>query len=154
MMDRRENLLVRTFALLNSVTGWQCYRNRGDLATLLRPALVLLDADEEIASPPAFTKHPYGQSGQASSLVKMSPEIFAVLADRGTSRADVGQDLNAMRIALCSSILFDDALLGLVTNNGSIRYEGCETDLGYGRDFAGKMKLNFSFTYPFIPTEL
>lgn len=147
-MDRREDILTRLQLILQGISGYQVYRARGDLPNVKRPALLLLDADEEALPQPNNSR-----PAHAPYVVIMRPEIVIVLATPDANRTNVGAQLNAMRVELCRLILNDPELIGICTSSGYIRYEGCITDLGQGRDFEGKMTLVFAFAYIFKHSE-
>jgi hypothetical protein len=151
MTDRREMILARLFELLGSLPGvQQCVRNRGELPNDLRPAITLLDCDENVQSHPAR----HGGLSAALCLVSLEPEIYLLLETRKPDNVGVGQDLNLLRAVIIKAILTDTVLIALVGTNGEIKYNGCVTDLAKGRAMDGEMGLNFALVYVLNPREL
>lgn len=153
-MDRRERILTRMEELLQGVCtqlgGWIYARNRGELPDEMRPALILLDADEAVGLPVQLNQA-RGQLRTPPMIMEMRPQLFAVLKDREPKNLLVGTDLlTARRLILpllLPSLLTDDTLKSLVGSNGFIRYEGLLTDLATGRSMRGECQFNFVFGY-------
>jgi len=148
-MDRRDAILTQLEALLTPLAP-NFYRDRGELPAEIRPAIVLLDADE-MADDRAINR---GRLASSPNLVRLTPEIYIVLAGQKPLNATVGILLNSFRMAILNSILFDNTLQNIVTSSGEIRYNGCVTDLGKDRSMNGEMGVSITFVYPFIPGEL
>jgi len=151
--DRREAILERISAIiLTPGLGFaSSVRNRGLRQNEQRPACVLLDGDE---SPKLV--HNNRRSGRASMLTPqimiMRPELYVLLVEKRPTNVEVGQDLNAKRIALVAAIAEDTALATLLGSNGGMVYNGCVTDLKSGSALTGQMRLDFAYTYTFYPT--
>lgn len=148
MSDRREEILSAIFEVLQSVEGFtSCVRNRDQLDAAKRPALFLLDGDEEAK------RDADGRNRIAASLnrVVMRPEIHIALDSRKTQNISVGQDLNALRAAVVKAVLTDEALVALCDN---IFYAGSVTDLGKDRQLEGQMAIMIELTYILRPLEL
>lgn len=153
-MDRRESILAQLFVVLQSVAGVKsCWRNRAELPEDKRPAITVLDADEEVGTQVNSSRGAVGLS-QQPVMVTMRPEIFVLLEQREPKNENVGQDMNAFRIKILNAVNADTQLATLCTSNGSIVYEGCLTDLATGRSMTGQMQLRFAFSYPFKPSEI
>lgn len=151
MADRRELILTRLFECLQMITGvTTVVRNRGELPEDKRPAITMLDADEE-AGPAAIQQ---GHMAMAPNLVVMRPEIYAVLQQREPKNENVGQDLNALRRSILQATINDATLKSLVGSNGLIIYEGCSTDLASGRSMQGQLQIKLAFRYVLNPTDL
>lgn len=151
MTDKREEILTRLFELLQTVPGVTTVaRNRGELPEDLRPAITLLDGDEE-ADLAAVAQ---GHMVQAPNIVTMRPEIYAVLQQREPKNENVGQDLNTFRKEILRVIIGDNNLKTLVGTNGLIFYEGCLTDLASGRSMQGQIQVRLAFRYVMKPSEL
>lgn len=153
-MDRREQILARLYTVLQTVeplTGLTLsfWRNRGELPEDKRPAITMLDADEQVGTQ---VLHGRGQGGLAAQpvLVTMRPEIFILLDAREPHNKDAGQDLNVLRIRVLKAVNNDVELATLVT---TLVYEGCLSDLATGRSMTGQMQIQFAFTYPFKASE-
>lgn len=153
-MDRRELILARLFVTLQTIDGLKTVcRNRGLLPEEMRPAITLLDGSEEVTS----TQVVDGRGGRGLSAqpakVTMRPEIFVVLDQRLPKNEGIGEDLNAWRIAILKAISADSQINTLLTNNGSLLYEGCLTDMATGRSMEGQLQMQFALSYPFLATE-
>lgn len=156
-MDRRELILIRLLAILTTLAGANgirtICRNRGLLPEELRPAITLLDGDETVTS----TQINDGRGGRGLSaqpaMVIMRPEIFVVLDQRLPKNELIGEDLNAWRIRILTAVAADTQINTLLTNNGSLIYEGCLTDLATGRSMEGQLQMQFALTYPFKASE-
>jgi len=146
MTDTRELILARLATIAAGITGVRkVYRNQLSIDENICPAIVILDADEQIdPARPANTRHV-----QSPILLDLKPEIFIVLGD---VPENVGPKLNTLRVAAIKSILSDAQLLTLCgAQHGRISYEGCMTALGSGRAMVGEMALQFTFTYLLRP---
>lgn len=155
-MDRRERILTRVWELLQTIPGIAvCVRNRGELPENMRPALVMLDADEE---PDLQHNGSRGQLRAPVVIMALRPQIFAVLQDREPKNEGVGEDLSALRRQILPIILpmvtGDETLRQLVGSNGYMRYEGLSTDMATGRAMSGQMQIHLAFGYPFRLEEL
>jgi hypothetical protein len=152
MTDRRELVLQRLLAILATLqTVQHVVRNRGELPPGKRPAIVLLDADEVAR---AFVPQQRGRLIAYPSLVDMTPEIYVVMDLREPDNTLIGEDMDALRIAIIKAITADQELHGILSANGDIRYVGCETDMASGRTMEGQLHIKMTFTYPLIPSEL
>lgn len=148
MADKREAILSRIHEILLGVPGFTAARNRGDFEAIKRPALIVLDADENEELKPASSRP------GATSLMTLRPEVHIALDPRGTHKDSVGQDLSEIRALLLKALLLDAQLITIVGTSGQIRYEGCLTDQAEGRTLAGKMHLMIAFTYAFRINDL
>jgi hypothetical protein len=148
MTDRREQILAKLETILAAIDGVQfCGRNRDQLPDGKRPAILLLDGDEEGGR----SADHRNRIGASPNLVLMKPEIYFALDDRKPQNENVGQDANAMRVKILKAVLNDQGLTGLCTN---VFYAGVITDLARGREMIGQMGLMFEFTYALKPSEL
>jgi hypothetical protein len=149
--DRREQILARLLVILESVGGVMvAVRNRGELPPAKRPAAILLDADEIARDPPPQNR---GRLTLAPNLVDMSPELYVVMDQREPQNDSIGEDMNALRVAILKEIMSDDPLAALLGSNGDIQYNGCETDMASGRSLEGQMHIRLTFTYVLRPSE-
>jgi hypothetical protein len=152
MTDRREQVLSALFTLLKAVNNVQAVvRNRGELPAATRPAVVLLDGDETARD---GVPQERGRLTAAPNLVDMSPEIYVVMDQREPKNERIGEDMNAMRMAILKAIMTDAPLIAILGSNGDIKYSGCATDMASGRSMEGQLSLNFTFTYVLKPSEL
>lgn len=150
MTDKREQILSALFTVLQGVEGIEedaCVRNRDQLPATKRPAILLLDGDEEGQR----AADGRGRIAAAPNLVILKPEIYFALEDRKPQNEDVGQDSNAMRAKILKAVLSDMSLTGLCHN---VFYAGAVTDLAKNREMQGQMGLAIEFTYYLKPAEL
>lgn len=155
-MDRRERILTRLWELLQTIPGMKSYvRNRGLLPDDLRPALVLLDAGETVSLSHTSSR---GQLSTPPLITVMRPQIFIVLKDRGPKNEGVGEELNRLRRLVLPLVVpgiqGDETLRQLVGSNGSIQYEGADTDMATGNMMQGQLQFMFAFAYPLRMEEL
>ena len=151
MADRREMILARLEAIAQSFDGFTTVgRNLVDLPDDALPALVVVDGDEEtIDDAEGVAKRPPAQH----RLMQMRPEIVAILI--GAPEA-LGPDLQGLRAKMVSAVLSDTTLKSAsYVLHERMTYEGCETQGGVtGRGVVCGMRMNFTFTYLFRPTDL
>jgi hypothetical protein len=155
MTDRREIILARLAEILAAVPPVQAvvrnvelkvFRNRGDLYTVKRPAILLLDADDVVQLTPS--------NHRAPALVDMTPEIYVLMDLREPPNENIGPDMNALRTAIVRAIFYDQSLVTILGGNGRIRYVGTTTDMASGRAMQGEMSIRLTFTYVLRPSEL
>jgi hypothetical protein len=151
MTDAREAVLVRLVTIAGAVEGVVlAARNKLRPADTQRPAIVVLDADEEV--PEGVASH---VPAEAAQLVRMTPEIYIIL---GGSPDTVGTDINTLRARLIKAILTDTTLKSILgidrRSNGRMRYLGCATGLALDRSLMGEMGVSFAFTYVLNPADL
>lgn len=148
MADRREQILSRLVEIAEGLPGVAAvYRNRSKADDDKKPAVVILDADEAVASGPAGTS----RASSPASIVEMTPQVFIHVAGSGSS---AGPAVNEWRAAWLKAVLTDAGLRALVGSNGSIRYVGLATAFGWGRSMDGELGIEIAFAYPLIPSEL
>ena len=155
MPDKREDILARYLAIavnvkLADTTIKTAIRNRGWKSNEQRPAIILLDADEESTG----SQGTNGRGGMMMrpAIVTMRPELYVLLDERRLENDTVGQDLNNYRVELSRAIATDQQMVALLGSNGKVVYNGCVTDLKSGSALTGQMRLDFAFTYLFVPT--
>lgn len=152
MMDRREQILLRLLAVLETIPGMKAVaRNRGGLPVEKRPGLILLDADEDADEPP---QQGTGRLTLAPNVVTMIPEIYVVMDMREPPNEKIGEEMNALRVTIIKTIFSDQPLQTLLGANGGIRYLGCETDMASGRSMEGQMHIRTAYRYVLRPSEL
>jgi hypothetical protein len=147
--DIREDILLRLLAIgegMRPAVFKSFDRNKLDLDPKQFPQGVLLDSDEDIDDrQPTRT----GRAGFAAlQFVTMSPQIF--LCAQGLAE-EAGSKLNFMRKSWLRAVLVDSALLGLVGENGYIRYEGAVSSFRLGRQLDSTMLVTVAFGYIFNP---
>lgn len=144
MADIREQILSRLLAIGNELktAGDVVYAARNEVSLdddAALPAFIVLDADEM-----ADDADPRARPSNAPRRVTLTPQIVIALQARSES---VGTELNTLRRRVIKAILGDAVLSSHVGANGSIRYEGGQTDLGVGRAMTGQMAMTFAITY-------
>lgn len=143
-MDKREMILARLFAILQSVPNVEhCFRNRAELPDEKRPAIILLDGDETATK----QRNDQPSVNAAPNLINVAPEIYVSLKGQKPDNKTVGQDVNTWRRKIIKLILTDAMLVDLVGPNGTITYNGCVTDLRKGHAMNGELGLDFTFAY-------
>lgn len=150
--DTREDLLVRLTAIMQTVPGIVSgVRNRGLRKNEDRPAMILLDGDE-FPRLSVDTRRLKGRAGlMAPQIVSLRPEVYILLQESRPNTEQVGQELNALRIAYLK-LVWNDADIGTILgSNGSLIYNGCATDLKSGSALSGQMRLDFLANYVLRP---
>jgi hypothetical protein len=146
MTDQREAILARLLVLAGSVTGVaSAARNRLDVSKLQRPAVVIFDGAEQLASEPE-----YGRGVVRSEIQKMLLRPVISVHVRG----DGGALLSLYRARLLTAILNDAALIDAVSVNGGIRYEAAEVLEPSAEGSEYRMDLAIGFTYIFRLSDL
>jgi hypothetical protein len=154
MADTRELILARISEIIDTLPATvmgaadvfaTTARNRGELMSVSRPALVVLDGDEVVNE----LTLPRGKGSSAARLITMAPEIAIIIGGREPQNEMIGEDLNAMRLTVIDAIAKDATLLTLTGTNGDIQYTGLVTDLGWNKSMEGIMVLSFAITYVF-----
>jgi len=166
--DRRELVLERLAAILSGlnipilggpepakvtlIPAGNFVRNRNELGDKQVPGIILLDADE-VQVPYRRPERGQIERGVPDTIMKMTPEIYVVLDVRGITNENVGQDLNAARLAILSAVLPDQELQKIVGSNGDVCYDGSVTDLARNRTMKGQLGISLTFKYPLRLTE-
>lgn len=143
--DRREGVVARLKTIAAGIDGInKVERNVISITDVQRPAIIIYDGSEEAVEP---------QSSRTGlpAIVTMTAEMRILL---GASPANVGTDINALRMAVMHDVLTDASLQTIIGANGRVRYGGCETELGQGRTLDGDMVMRFNITYPLLQAEL
>jgi hypothetical protein len=146
MTDRREAILSQLVTVCGGIAGVNAVdRNRLDVSAMLRPAVIILDGLERlVTAQPTSTGSPTVSQKQRMELL---PQIIIVL--RGDSGGEAGALLTLFRNRILAAILNDATLLGTVTVNGGIRYEGCVVPPPDAEAREYRIDLNLVFTYVF-----
>lgn len=154
--DNREDILARVFTIMETMTGITTNsRNRGLRQNESRPAQVLLDGDE-FPRLSVDTSRIKGMQGlMAPQIIQLRPQVYYLPKEkRPTNEKDgvnIGTEANAWRIALLEKIWGDVELAALLGSNGSMVYNGCETDLKSGSAMSGEIRLDFVINYVLKP---
>lgn len=154
--DTRELILVRLLAIMGTVSGiTTTVRNRGLLQVEARPAQVLLDGDEQ----PLLTINTQRLKGMIGlmtpQIMSARPEIYYLPKEKrptNSTPANIGSEANAWRIEILDKIWSDVELAELIGSNGSMVYNGCETDMKSGSAMSGEIRLDFIVNYVLSPT--
>jgi hypothetical protein len=165
--DRRQEILDRLWDLFSgitvdlaggpngpvAITPGSVVRNRNKLQQDKVPGITILDADEirdqrQLQPPPGMQ-----QVRMPAQVMRMTPEIYVVLDERGVENKNVGKDLNTARLAILNAIMTDEQLLNIVGPNGNITYDGSVTDLARNRTMKGQLGISVTFSYPLIVKE-
>lgn len=145
--DKRELILARLLEVAQTVVEPNCaFRNQLDIPETRRPAIVILDADEQTDDSAFGRKRPCN----GPLIVAAAPEIF-ILAE--SKPANIGAVLNGLRRRFLKAVLHDESLVALCTD-GDIRYEGFTTGLAVGRSMEGECGVNLTFRYTLRPDRL
>lgn len=154
--DRREASLERLLTIAEGVTGFKTkLRNVGVNTDDKKDAVILLDGDESVLTAPPSRGR--GPTLMPTMIMRSTPQLFILLKELRPQQTDadhvnVGTRLNNYRIALINAVANDATMATLLGSNGSVVYNGCETDLKSGSSLSGTMRMDFAFTYPIIPT--
>lgn len=138
MVDTRELVLARLLEIVSDLPNIRsAQRNNGDIPENQLPAAIVFDGDEETKNPEDHRTH----------IVQMTPEI--IIAQQSD---EAGSDLTTLRRELIRLVLTDTELNEQIVKtgrngNGSIRYLGCQTDLGWARSLHGALRAQFQFKY-------
>jgi hypothetical protein len=146
MSDVREDILARLFAVVSAIPNMRsAHRNNVDIPEDQLPAVIILDGDEEAATDNS-TRPP-----TKPQVVTMTPGIVVQVQDDNVT---LGSAITTFRQELLKLVLTDDQLIQLTGTNGSIRYLGCETDVGWTRTGFAALTARFAFKYPLKAWEL
>jgi hypothetical protein len=164
--DRRELILERVYDLLSELTipilggpvpakitsipAGNIVRNQNELDKAKVPGIILLDGDEVKDPRQQRPERGMVENGVPDSIMRMTPEIYVVLDVRDRTNENVGEDLNAARLAILGAVLPDLTLQSIVGGNGNIVYDGCVTDLAKNRQMKGQLGISITFNYPLI----
>jgi hypothetical protein len=151
MVDVREDILARLLELVATLPNIRtAYRNNLRISEQDLPTAVVFDGDEETDDAADKTMRPSNKP----TIVQLTPEIVVV-----DQRNLVGSALTTLRKDLIKLVLYDVELNEQIVKtgrhgNGTIRYLGCQTDVGWMRSLHGALKANFMFRYSLKPDDL
>jgi hypothetical protein len=131
-------------------------RNRALMGNEQRPAQVLLDGDE-LSRLSVDTKRIKGAASlMAPQIVTVRPEVYFLPKEKrplnSANGKNIGTEANEWRIAFLKKLWGDVELAVLLGSNGSMVYNGCETDMKSGSAMSGEIKLDFIVNYVLQPT--
>lgn len=157
--DMREDILARLLAIGAGVSGIeQVARNRGLLTNEKRPAIVVLDGDETPRVSIDTSRIKGNFMLMAPQIVQLRPEIYILPKEKRPVNVDpassknIGTEANELRIAYLTALWEDETLAMLLGSNGSIVYNGCETDLKSGSAMSGEIRLDLLINYLLMPS--
>jgi len=151
MADVREDILARLLEVVASIPNLRsAQRNNVDIPEDQLPAAIVFDGDEDTADEADASMRPPNRP----TLVTMTPEI--VIAQQAD---EVGSDITTLRRELIKRVLKDTELNEQIVKtgrhgNGTIRYLGCQTDVGWMRSLHGALRAQFAIKYVLKPDEL
>ena len=151
--DMREDFLARVYAIMGTVPGiTSTARNRGLRSNEDRPGMVLLDGDES----PRVSMQSQRRQGRAAmmapQIIEIRPEVYILMQEGRPKNDAVGTELNTFRIVFMKKLWEDTTLATILGSNGSIVYNGLQTDLKSGSAMSGEMRLDFVANYVLKPT--
>jgi len=139
MIDRREQLLARMVAICASLNPTTSGRNILAVDDIKRPALIVLDGDEQ-----ASGSDPITRPNNAPRRLMLESIVHVLVDD---VPGEVGTTLNIWRRQLISAIESDATLRSLTQADGTVRYVGLDVGMMPARNAAGAMYLKFQLTY-------
>jgi len=162
--DKLALVNAQMIELLGAVQGVKgVFRDRADLPPQDKtPGILYLDSAEKIKTELAggnFTAMP-------TAVFTIRPQIFLVLTLRtdadNTLLPDgtvlpVADELQSFRVKILSAIITDDTLAALIGDNGSVVYEGYDTDMRSGDtmgSLGATMQLHLAISYVLDPSDL
>lgn len=152
----REDILEKLLEIYHDVPNVvSVVRNRGLMSNEKRPAIVLMDGDEQEGLRPPSNGRGGGQVVYKTTKI-MRPQtflLFRTLAPTNVDEVgeDIGTKLNEYRVEIVRRVLDDTALRALLGSNGSLNYTGAETDLRSGAAMAGQIRIDFTIAFVFDP---
>ena len=153
--DTREDILARLLVIAGTVTGIaDTARNRGLLGNEKRPAIVVLYGDELPRLSVDTSRIKGMASMMAPQIVQLRPEVYILPKEKRPTNQDasnIGTEANGFRIAFLEKVWGDVELAALLGSNGSMVYNGCETDLKSGSAMSGEIRLDFIVNYLLKP---
>lgn len=163
MTNARAELLNYIFSLLQGVDGVVgTYRNRGELPPReATPGIILLDGivnRKTSLEGMNFTSMP-------AAVFTLIPEIVLALTPRddvGNTLLDgqpnpVNVEIAAFEMKIMNAILNDETLVAMVGDDGSITYEGFDSDMRNGSSIGSTGAVTifkFTFSYVLDPSDL
>lgn len=144
MADQREVILARLVALAAEIDGVNAVvRNTLDVAGLARPAVVIHDGTELVATAPDDIR----ARNSSLQIMELSPLLMVIV--RGGGSADPGVLMSLYRSQIVAGILRDSAILAAIGTNGRVRYEGCAVAVPDAEAQEHRIELSLTFRYPF-----
>jgi len=146
-MSKREDIMARLLVILNTVEGFKFVaRNVDEFPEKIRPAVILLDGDEEAV---AELARPWVK-GKAYTVVQMNPLIVISMGGRPQ---DVGADINELMARTVTAVLSDVELTTIVVVNAQcgVYYLASDYRLSHSLAMDCDMQMRFGIRYTLLP---
>ena len=146
-MSKREDILARLLTILNTIEVFKLVaRNLDEFPERVRPAVILLDGDEEAV---AELARPWVK-GKAYTVVQMNPLI--VISMFGKPQ-DVGTDLNELMARIVTAVMSDVELTTIVVANSQcgVYYLASDYRLSHSLAMDCDMQMRFGIRYTLLP---
>jgi hypothetical protein len=163
MRNVREEIIEYVVDLLGQVTGVQgVYRNRGELPPREKtPGIIFLDGVVERKT----QLDGYNFNAMPPAVFTLRPEIVLALTPRDDvgntlldgADAPVGPEMAAFETKILNAILNDDSLVAMLGDDGSVVYEGFDSDMRNYSSIGATgavMIFKFAFSYVLDPSDL
>jgi len=146
-MSKREDILARLLAILNTIEVFKLVaRNLDEFPERVRPAVILLDGDEEAV---AELARPWVK-GKAYSVIQMNPLIVVSMGGRPQ---DVGTDINELMARIVTAVMSDAELTTIVVANNQcgVYYLATDYRLNHSLAMDCDMQMRFGIRYTLLP---
>ena len=146
-MSKREDILARLLVILNTIEVFKLVaRNLDEFPERVRPAVILLDGDEEAV---AELARPWVK-GKAYSVIQMNPLIVVSMGGRPQ---DVGTDINELMARIVTAVMSDVELTTIVVANNQcgVYYLATDYRLNHSLAMDCDMQMRFGIRYTLLP---
>jgi len=146
-MSKREDILARLLVILNTIEVFKLVaRNLDEFPERVRPAVILLDGDEEAV---AELARPWVK-GKAYTVVQMNPLIVVSMGGRPQ---DVGTDINELMARIVTAVMSDAELTTIVVANAQcgVYYLATDYRLNHSLAMDCDMQMRFGIRYTLLP---
>ena len=146
-MSKREDILARLLVILNTIEVFKLVaRNLDEFPERVRPAVILLDGDEEAV---AELARPWVK-GKAYTVVQMNPIIVVSM---GGKPEDVGPDINELMARIVTAVMTDAELTTIVVVNAQcgVYYLASDYRLSHSLAMDCDMQMRFGIRYTLLP---
>jgi len=146
-MSKREDILARLLVILNTIEVFKLVaRNLDEFPERVRPAVILLDGDEEAV---AELARPWVK-GKAYTVVQMNPLIVVSMGGRPQ---DVGTDINELMARIVTAVMSDAELTTIVVANAQcgVYYLATDYRLNHSLAMDCDMQMRFAIRYTLLP---
>lgn len=162
MINKRQDILNWLVDLLGQVQGVQgVYRNRGQLPPREKtPGIILLDGTVDRKTP----VDGFNITQMPSAVFTLKPEVVLALTPRDNVNNDtlngvvnpVDAEMAAFEQKIVGIVLNDDTLVAMVGDEGSVIYDGFESDMRNGSTIGSEgavMIFKFAISYVLDPSD-